>query len=140
MLHSKRQLQLLDVLLECSAFTIGELVNIPLSKTWLNVTATYNLQSSMCCHVIFTIIYTKLSVCLHVCLFVRLLLCHFETDFGAFQYKAAFCSWEGSKTTIFGKTKENAFYRSYVCTQIAWEKKLYRLSKPTPRVENFGSI
>ena len=42
----------------------------------------------------------------NVCLSVHLFLCQFKTDWDTLWHKVALCSWEGSKTTIFGKTKQ----------------------------------
>ena len=41
-----------------------------------------------------------------VCLCVHLFLGHFETGWDTLWQKSAFSSWEGSKATIFGKTKK----------------------------------
>ena len=43
----------------------------------------------------------------NVCLFVPLFLSYFQTDWDTLWHKVAFCSWKGSKTTIFGKFKKN---------------------------------
>ena len=55
-----------------------------------------------------------MSVCLFVCLFLRVYLGHFETNRDTLWQKIAFYPWEGSKTIIFLIKKSYCPFSSFL--------------------------
>ena len=51
----------------------------------------------------------SVCLCVCVCLCSHFFLGHFETDWDILLNKVAFCSWEGSKATLF-KIKKQSYY------------------------------